>query len=75
MAPQGNVAVALQTYSWEVPGSNLCGDTDCPDSGLLVFLQSRQANSGMLPRLGYDHFHPNLFQKSPYTGHITVGAV
>jgi hypothetical protein len=45
-----------------VLGSNLTRDTAYPAEDFLYFPQFVQANSGIVPLLGLDHFLPNSLQ-------------
>jgi hypothetical protein len=51
----------------EVLSSNLSLIPATPTEGFHSFPQSLQENSGTVPRLGYDHFLPSLFQLSTHS--------
>jgi hypothetical protein len=52
------IAVRLMNYIQEVPGSNLGRGTKCP-KGFRGFLQSFQANAGIVAQLRHDHSRPH----------------
>jgi hypothetical protein len=57
---QVGVAVALQTWIREVPFSNLCHDTSCPNMAVEVFRSPSRQIPGYSVELEHDRSHPNI---------------
>jgi hypothetical protein len=54
----------LLTCIWEMPGSNLGGDTDYPDRPVVVFFSHSREIPVHYLKLGHDHFLPHPLQSS-----------